>query len=101
MHTGLRPSTQTDLLALLDSILRDVNPFAQVYKMLKEFEEETMLEVGEETASKICMHKNSDRILPGEYRGRYNALKENEIAAVFKSSDGVLPSNRDIVDSST
>ena len=83
IHTGLRPSTQRinqfqnvtlnpDLLALLDSTLRDMNPFAQAYKMLKEFEEGTMREEDPETATEIRMYIKSDRVSPVEHRGRYN-----------------------------
>ena len=65
--------------------------------MLTEFEEETMQEESAETAAEILMYIKSDWVSPGEHRGRYNAHKENEIATVFKNSDGIPPSNKDIV----
>ncbi|XP_035233479.1 uncharacterized protein LOC118205294 [Stegodyphus dumicola] len=86
-----------ELLRQLDAVLRNVNPYAEAYKMLKEFEEETLREQGAETAADIRMYIKGESVGTGEHRGRYNAPKENEVAVVFKSTDGAPPSNRDIV----
>ncbi|XP_035205703.1 uncharacterized protein LOC118180745, partial [Stegodyphus dumicola] len=82
-----------ELLRQLDTVLRNVNPYAEAYKMLKEFEEEeTVREQGAETAADIRMYIKGESVAAGEHRGRYNAPKENEVAVVFKSTDGAPPS---------
>ena len=92
-------SLNSNILVLLDTIIRNVNPYAQAFKMLRDFEEDTLQEQGAENVTDICMfikgeHQN---LKAGEHRGRYNAPKENEVAVIFKTADGVPPSNRDIV----
>ncbi|GFU90411.1 ATP-dependent DNA helicase [Trichonephila clavipes] len=39
---------------------------------------------------------SDERLDSDQHRGRYNAPKTNEVAMVFKSSDGIRPNNRDI-----
>ncbi|XP_054706622.1 uncharacterized protein LOC129216433 [Uloborus diversus] len=90
-------SLNPNLLMMLDSIIRNINPYAEAFKMLKEFEEDTLRYHGVQTAADIRMYIKGENITHSEHRGRYNAPKENEVAAVFKSTDGVPPTNRDIV----
>ncbi|GBN27558.1 hypothetical protein AVEN_167654-1, partial [Araneus ventricosus] len=73
-----------------------VNPFADAYKMMWELEQQVLREEGREASENVTMFISDDRLDSSQHRGRYNAPKRNEIAMVFKSSDGVPPNNRDI-----
>jgi len=74
------------LMSQLDQLMRQVNPFAEAYKMMHELENEN-------GSTNVCMFIRHDRNL--DLR-RYNAPKVNEVAIVFQNVDGEPPFERDI-----
>ncbi|XP_046632783.1 uncharacterized protein LOC124312311 [Daphnia pulicaria] len=84
------------LMEELDAMLREKNPYALVYKMMRQVLEEEYVQrqaanLPHYTVGMIitCDRRNVDQ-------RRYNCPTAHEIAVVFKSSDGAPPSNRDI-----
>ncbi|KZS09596.1 Uncharacterized protein APZ42_026140, partial [Daphnia magna] len=82
------------LMAQLDSLLRQCNPYAVVYKNMRQMktEEDLLDEMEGRMPMEIDFH--NDRRTQDERR--YNSPTPEEIAVVFKSIDGAPPENRDI-----
>jgi hypothetical protein len=80
----------------LDAMLRDKNPYALIYKMLRQVLEE---EYRQDEAENIP-HRTVGMIIRSDRQNldqrRYNCPTTNEIAVVFKSTDGAPPSSRQI-----
>ncbi|GFU14034.1 helitron_like_N domain-containing protein [Trichonephila clavipes] len=85
-----------ELMRSIDEVIRRVNPFAAAYTMLWELEQQILHEEGHEASENVTMYISDERLNSDQNRGRYNAPKTNEVAMVFKSSDGVPPYNRNI-----
>ncbi|EFX68723.1 hypothetical protein DAPPUDRAFT_329777 [Daphnia pulex] len=84
------------LMEELDAMLREKNPYALTYKMMRQVLEEEYVQREAEnlphyTVGMIitCDRRNVDQ-------RRYNCPTVNEIAVVFKSTDGEPPAYRDI-----
>ncbi|KZR96590.1 Uncharacterized protein APZ42_008990, partial [Daphnia magna] len=84
------------LMAQLDSLLRQCNPYAVVYKNMRqmETEEDLLAEMEGRIPMEIGMIIHNDRRTQDERR--YNSPTAEEIAVFFKSIDGAPPENRDI-----
>ena len=85
------------LMEQLDTMLRLCNPYAEVYKMMRQVADEE---------DKLAQQENRPRLQVGmvihldkntQDKRRYNKPTANEIAVVFKSVDGKPPADRDIV----
>ncbi|GFY00052.1 helitron_like_N domain-containing protein [Trichonephila clavipes] len=85
-----------ELMRRIDEVIRRVNPFAAAYTMMWELEQQVLHEEGHEASESVTVYISDERLDSDQHRGRYNAPKTNEVAMVFKSSDGVPPNNRDI-----
>ena len=88
---------KAELLSELDSLLRNINPYAKAYKMMYELERKE-LERCEQIGSmprEVTMNiiKRDDKL----YKNRYNEASCNEVAIIFVRKDGQLPIERDIV----
>ncbi|GFY37561.1 helitron_like_N domain-containing protein [Trichonephila inaurata madagascariensis] len=59
-------------------------------------EQQVLREEGHETSENVILYISDERLDSDQHRGRYNAPKTNEVAIVFKNSDGIPPNNRDI-----
>lgn len=86
-----------ELMSQLDALLRQVNPYANIYKNMREMiEEEERLSVAEgRPRMQVGMVIHNDRKTQDERR--YNSPTGDEIAFIFKSPDGIPPKNRDVV----
>lgn len=89
-------SCNPELMKQLDAVIRRVNPYAQAYRMLHEVEQEVLQQEGQRAAANIRMYITEERTESGQNKGRYNVPKANEIAMIFRTEDGVPPTNRDI-----
>ena len=85
---------QRDIMVLLTTILDRINPYAAAYKHLKEVEDRYNSHAAENnnTPPTVTMHFKR-----GNDQRRYNEPRHDEVAAVFISSDGAPPPERDIV----
>ncbi|GFW66585.1 helitron_like_N domain-containing protein [Trichonephila clavipes] len=84
------------LMRSIDEVIRRVNPFAAAYTMMWELEQQVLHEQGHEVSENVTMYISDERLDSDQHRGRYDAPKTNEVAMVFKSSDGIPPNYRDI-----
>ncbi|GFX33356.1 helitron_like_N domain-containing protein [Trichonephila clavipes] len=84
----------TELMRRIDEVIRRVNPFATMYKMMWKLEHQVLRE-GHEASENVTMYVSDETLDSDQHRGRYNAPKTNEVAMVFKSSDGIPPNSRD------
>ncbi|KZS07139.1 Uncharacterized protein APZ42_029230, partial [Daphnia magna] len=84
------------LIAQLDFLLCQCNPYAIVYKNMRqmETEEDLLAEMEGRIPMEIGMIIHNDRRTQDERR--YNSPNAEEIAVVFKSIDGAPPENRDV-----
>jgi len=95
LHNEANAGCERWVMIALDTMLREVNPYAHLYKSMRQlFEEEQRNAVAEnrdQFAVAMIIHndKNQDQ-------RRYNNPTSNEIGVVFKSVDGAPPSDRDI-----
>ncbi len=90
-NTGCNPN----ILTALDELLRQINPFAQAYKMMREVELE---EAQKATVEGRSIHEVSMAIVTDRFTDprRYNLPCTNEVAIVFQTADGSPPFHRDI-----
>ena len=90
-NVGCNPSLMNEL----DMLLRQINPFAQAYKMMHEVEEDEICNAAFEDRpfANIAMAISHERDFDPR---RYNAVRCNEVAFVFQTEDGAPPFNRDI-----
>ncbi|XP_057380774.1 uncharacterized protein LOC130703304 [Daphnia carinata] len=84
------------LMEQLDSLLRQCNPYASMYKNMSQMaaEEDLLAEIEGRRPLEIRMIIRNDRRTQDERR--YNSPTGEEIAVVFKSIDGAPPESRDI-----
>ncbi|XP_057375160.1 uncharacterized protein LOC130696096 [Daphnia carinata] len=84
------------LMEQLDSLLRQCNPYASMYKNMSQMaaEEDLLAEIEGRRSLEIGMIIRNDRRTQDERH--YNSPTGEEIAVVFKSIDGAPPENRDI-----
>ena len=77
-----------NLMEQLDRMLRECNPFAEVYKMMRHVaeEENRLAEEENRPQMQVGMVLHNDKRTQDERR--YNSPTANEIAVVFKSVDG-------------
>ncbi|XP_045023162.1 uncharacterized protein LOC123467195 [Daphnia magna] len=80
----------------LDAMLREKNPYAAIYKMMRQILEEEYRRAQDENLP----HQTVGMIISSDRRNvdqrRYNNPTTNEIAVIFKSANGEPPSKRDI-----
>ncbi|XP_051156739.1 uncharacterized protein LOC127278862 [Leptopilina boulardi] len=83
------------LLTEIDILLRDINPFAKAFKMMRDFEieENERAESLNVPVRNIEMWIKRDRLLNQK---QFNIPHCNEVAIIFVSEDGELPMERDI-----
>ena len=90
-NTGCLPNLMKDL----GELMQNINPFADAWKMMRDFEIEEESKAKAEgreycpVTMTIINDKNNDQ-------RRYNAPKCNEVAIVFQNAMGEPPFNRDI-----
>lgn len=89
LETEFNQNCKEKTMQIIDSILRRINPYASAYKMMKNVLDSTP----DNEKKLINMWITSERILDQQ---RYNFPTVNEIAAVFNTTDGEPPFNRDI-----
>jgi hypothetical protein len=95
LHNEANAGCERWVMIALDTMLREINPYAHLYKSMRRlFEEEQRNAVAENrdqfaVAMLIYNDKTQDQ-------RRYNNPTNNEIGVVFKSVDGAPPSDRDI-----
>ncbi|XP_073418380.1 uncharacterized protein [Dendrobates tinctorius] len=78
-----------DIMNTIDCLLRDINPFAQAFKMMKDLIDQRGYDQSPGRATQITKDRQHDP-------RRYNLPTANEVAAVFVSDDGEPPIKRDI-----
>ncbi|XP_057376187.1 uncharacterized protein LOC130697273 [Daphnia carinata] len=85
-----------NLMEELDAMLREKNPYAAIYKMMRQVLEEEYRRAQHENLphQTVGMIISSDR--KNLDKRRYNSPMINEIAVIFKSSNGEPPAKRDI-----
>jgi hypothetical protein len=83
-------------MAELDAMIREKNPYASIYKMMRQVLEEEYEQAEAENRPHqfVGMIISSDRRIINQRR--YNSPTTNEIAAIFKSSNGQPPAERDV-----
>ncbi|XP_066917215.1 uncharacterized protein [Clytia hemisphaerica] len=83
-----------EIMAILQSVLGDVNPFAASYKYMKVVEEQENASALQENrpVSRVTM-----RMVEGHDNRRYNAPLHEQVSIVFTGEDGAPPANRVIV----
>ena len=95
MAVGENAGCLPEIMAKLDAVIRQINPFATAYRQMwqVEQEEEERARVEErpprEIVMRICRNDASDQ-------RRYNAPTADEVAVIFVGRDGRVPDNRDI-----
>ncbi|GFV76525.1 helitron_like_N domain-containing protein [Trichonephila clavipes] len=91
-----REWSNLELMRSIDEVIRRVKRFAFAYTVMWELDQHVIREEGHEASESVTIYI-SDELLDFDYhRGRYDALKTNEVAMVFKYSDGIPPNNRGI-----
>ena len=85
-----------DLMQELDQMLRENHPYAAIYKMMRQVLEDEFRQAQAENRPHqvVGMIIRSDR--KNLDQRRYNSPTVNEIAVIFKSSNGEPPADRDI-----
>ncbi|KAI9558408.1 hypothetical protein GHT06_015188 [Daphnia sinensis] len=85
-----------NLMEELDAMLREKNPYAAIYKMMRQVLEEEHRRAQDENLP----HQTVGMIISSDRRNvdqrRYNSPTTNEIAVIFKSANGEPPAKRDI-----
>ena len=87
---------KAELLSELDSLLRNINPYAKVYKMMYEVERkelERCIKIGSMPREVTMIIKRDDKL----HKNRYNEASCNEVAIIFVGKDGQPPTERHIV----
>ena len=85
---------QRDIMVLLSTVLDRVSPYAAAYKYMHHVEQE-QTQLARNNGSippTVTMHFKEGRDVR-----RYNEPRHDEVAAIFVSSDGAPPKDRDIV----
>ena len=80
-----------EIMANLDKIIRENNAYAKAYKMLGDIEKEEKQRLGKDSTDVNIVFKR-DR---NDDKRRYNLPTQEEVAMVFKNSDGEPPFERD------
>jgi hypothetical protein len=82
-------------MAELYTIIREINPYAEAFKMMREVEIEEEQRAAKEgrTVHPVTMFILNDR---KDDERRYNAPRVNEVAIIFCNADGEPPFERDI-----
>jgi hypothetical protein len=95
LHNQANLGCERWLMVALDSILRKFNPYALLYKSMRQvFEEDQQNAVSENREQlAVAMIIHSDKT---QDQRRYNNPTNNEIGVVFKSVDGAPPADCDI-----
>lgn len=90
-NAGCRP----EVIAVLDTVIRRLNPFAVAYRQMWQIEqeEEARAQMEERPAREIVMCIRRDS---ASDQRRYNAPTADEVAVIFVGQDGRVPDNRDI-----
>ena len=95
LHNQANAGCERWLMVALDSILRKFNPYALLYKSMRQvFEEDQQNAVSENREQlAVAMIFHSDKT---QDQRRYNNPTNDEIGVVFNSVDGAPPADRDI-----
>jgi hypothetical protein len=95
LHNQANAGCERWLMVALDSILCEVNPYAFLYKSMRQvFEEEQQNRVSENREQlAVAMIFHSDKT---QDQRRYNNPTNDEIGVVFNSVDEAPPADRDI-----
>ena len=95
LHNQANAGCKLWLMVALDNILREVYPYAHLYKsMCQVFGEEQQKAVSENREQlAVAMIIHNDKT---QDKRRYNNPTNNEISVVFKSVDGAPPADLDI-----
>ena len=75
------------MLSELDSLLRNINPYAKAYKMMYEVERkelERCVKIGSMPREVTMIIKRNDKL----DKNRYNEASCNEVAMIFVGKDG-------------
>ncbi|XP_045036715.1 uncharacterized protein LOC116926850 [Daphnia magna] len=85
-----------NLMEELDAMLREKNPNAAIYKMMRQ----VLIEEYRRAQDENLPHQTVGMIISSDRRNldqrRYNSPTTNEIAVIFKSANGEPPAKRDI-----
>ena len=96
-HSEVKTGCYRDLMEEIDAMLRRLNPYAAVYKMMRQVLEE---EYRREQAENLP-HRTLGIIISSDRKNldkrRYNNPTTNEIPVLFKSSNGEPPAERDLI----
>lgn len=84
-----------DLMKILNTFMRENNPFAESLKMLNDVYKEELQRIGSDSIvkSNFSLIIKADRTMDMR---RYNIPKSNEVAFIFDSINGDPPTSRDI-----
>ena len=90
-----RQKVDKDIMDMLDTIIRSINPYVRAYQMMREVEEKESQEAAAENRpiKEVSMWIGDTR---KHHPRRYNAPTCNEVAVVFTGKDGEPPSNRQV-----
>ena len=95
-HSEVNAGCCRDLMEEIDAMLREKNPYAAVYKMMRQVLEEEY----RQTEAENLPHQTVGMIISSDRKNldqrRYNSPTTNEIAVLFKSSNTKHPAGRDI-----
>ena len=95
-HYEVNAGCCRDLMEEIDAMLRRLNPYAAVYKMMRQVLEEQY----QRSQTENLPHRTVGMIISSDRKNldkrRYNNPTTNEIAVLFKSSNGEPPAARDI-----
>ena len=95
-HSEVNAGCCRDLMEEIDAMLREKNPYAAVYKMMRQVLEEEY----RQTEAENLPHQTVGMIISSDRKNldqrRYNSPTTNEIAVLFKSSNTKHPARRDI-----
>ena len=95
-HHEVNAGCCRDLMEEIDAMLRRLNPYAAVYKMMRQVLEEEY----QRSETENLPHRTVGMIISSDRKNldkrRYNNPTTNEIAVLFKSSNGEPPAARDI-----
>lgn len=83
-------SCSTELMYILTQHLVEINPYAQVFRMMSSVLQNTPTEQQKE----LRMHIVNDR---AQDQRRYNDATSNDVAIIFRANDGEPPSERDLI----
>ena len=82
-----------DVMIILSTVMERVNPYAAAYKHMHVVEQECIQQAAENGTDppEVMMYFKR-----GPDQRRYNNPKDDEVAAIFVSTDGAPPASRDI-----